>query len=170
MPEKSMEELESMVGTSKVTIQDLEIEAGKVEEFARAVKDDDPIHRSEEAAADRGFDAIPALLTFTRVRKFPRYCPPERRGEKRRGFDVGFNPQHTVHGEQEYTYERPMYVGETLTGTTTLVDVFQKEGSRGGLMTFAVLETEYRNQDDELVLTERQTRIETSGIDDDEGE
>lgn len=50
-----------------------------------------------------------------------------------------------------------------LTGTTTLTDVYQREGSRGGTMTFAVYETAFRNQEDELVCTARLTRIETDG-------
>lgn len=171
MPKKSFEELQSMVGTSRVTIENLQVEAGKVEEFARAIRNDDPVYRSEEVAGERGYDAIPAPLTFTRTQMFPRYCPPELRGKKRRGFDIGFDQRYTVHGEHEYEYERPIYVGETLTGTKTLVDVFQKEGGRGGLMTFAILETEYHTDDGELILTERQTRIETSGIDEsDEGD
>ncbi|WP_343205499.1 FAS1-like dehydratase domain-containing protein [Natrarchaeobius oligotrophus] len=168
MPEKSLEELREMVGTSKVTVEDLHVEAGKVEEFARSIRDDSELYRSEEAAAERGFDGIPAPLTFTRVHMFPRYCPPERRDEKRRGFDLGFDRGRTVHGEQEYEYERPVTVGDTLTGTQTLVDVYQKEGGRGGQMTFAELEIEYRNQDDELVLTERRTRIETAESEEDD--
>lgn len=170
MPSKSMESLEAMVGRSERVIEDLEIEAGKVEEFARAIRDDDPVYRSSEAAEDRGFDAVPAPLTFTRVSRFPRYCPPDLADAERRGFDLGFDPRHTVHGEQEYVYERPLRVGETLTGTRTLVDVYRKEGDRGGRMTFAELETEYRNEAEELVVTERRTRIETAGVDEGDGE
>jgi acyl dehydratase len=170
MPERSLTELRAMVGESRVTVETFAVEAGKVEEFARAIRDDDPVHRSEEAADDRGFDAVPAPLTFARVSDFPRYCPPGLADENRRGFDLGFDRRHTVHGEQEYVYERPLAVGDVLTGTKTLTDVYQKEGGRGGTMTFAELETEYRTQDGELVLTERKTRIETSGIDDGEGD
>ncbi len=54
-----------------------------------------------------------------------------------------------------------------LEGTTTLADVFQREGGRAGTMTFAVLETEYRTPDGDLVLTDRSTAIETEGAVDD---
>jgi hypothetical protein len=163
MPSKSIQELKSMVGKSRVTVEDFTVESGKVEEFARASRIADPVHRSLEEAQQAGFENIPAPLTFTRIKKLPQFCPPELEGETRRGFDVGFDRKHSVHGEQEYYYERPLYVGETLTGTTTLVDAFQKEGRRGGKMTFVILETEYRTDDAELVLTDRLTRIETSG-------
>jgi peroxisomal enoyl-CoA hydratase 2 len=158
MPGKSMAELQSLVGTSVVTVEDFEIEAGKVEEFARAVNDDDPIHRDEEAAQQRGYDRIPAPLTFERVSMFPRY-----RTVEKYGIDLGFQEEYTIHGEQAYEYERPVMVGDVLTGETTLVDVYERDGKRGGTMTFAVLETEYTDQDDELVLTARSTAIETPG-------
>jgi len=158
MPSKSLEELESMVGTSVVTVEEFEIEAGKVEEFARAVKDDDPIHRDEDAANERGFDRIPVPLTFERVSAFPRY-----RTVEKYGIDLGFQEEYTIHGEQAYEYERPMKVGDVLTGTTTLADIYERDGNRGGTMTFAELETEYTDQDGEVVLTARATAIETPG-------
>lgn len=159
MPDYQLNELEELVGTSKITVEDFHVEAGKVEEFARAIEDDNPVHRSQEAADQQGFSAIPAPLTFSRVSVFPRYQPD---GDT--DFDLGFDRQQTVLGEREFEFERPLYVGDTLTGTTTLTDVFQKEGSRGGLMTFAVLETEYRDQGGELVATERTTKIETADL------
>jgi acyl dehydratase len=158
-----MDELEEMIGESVVTVTDFEIEEGKLEEFARAIKDDNPTFRSEEAAKERGHAQIPAPLTFTRVSAFPRYLA-EGIDSRKRGFDLGFDRNYSLHGEQTYEYERPVYVGDVLTGVTTLVDVYQREGERGGLMTIAVKETEYRDQDDELVLTEQSTVIETEEV------
>lgn len=167
MAKKSMDELESLVGTSVVTVEEFEIEAGKVEEFARSVKDDDPVYRDEAVAKERGFDAIPAPLTFERVSMFPRY-----RTVEKYGIDLGFQEEYTIHGEQAYEYERPLVVGDVLTGTTTLAEVYERDGKRGGTMTFAVLETEYTDEDGEVVLTARSTAIETAGAiaagDDDE--
>ena len=85
MPTKSMDELQELVGTSVVTVEDFEIEAGKVEEFARSVGDDDPVYRDEEVAKERGFENIPAPLTFERVSMFPRY-----RTVEKYGIDLGF--------------------------------------------------------------------------------
>lgn len=164
MPTKTLAELESMVGTSVVTVEGFEIEAGKVEEFARAVKDDNPAHRSRAAASEQGFDSIPAPLTYARVSDFPRY-----RAVEGRGIDIGFERAYSIHGEQTYEFERPLKVGDVLTGTTTLTDVYQRDGSRGGTMTFAVLETEYRDDDGELVVTDRATVIETAGAIETEG-
>ena len=160
MPEQPIEALEARVGETHVVVEDLAVEAGKVEEFARAVGEDNPAFRDADAAATQGFDAIPAPPTFTRIGFFPRYHPDDETGA---GVDLGFDERYIVHGEQEYEFERPARVGDVLTGEATLTDVYQREGSRGGEMTFAVVETEYRDQDGDLVLTERRTVIETGG-------
>jgi acyl dehydratase len=159
MPEKSIEELKESVGTSRVTIDGLAVEAGKVAEFASALKDENPAYRSEEVAAERGLDGIPAPLTFTQIGRFPHYQPDGLEGGIQ-GFDLGFDPERTLHGEQEYEFKRPLFVGDSLTGTTTLTDVYQRE-TDGGTLTFAVLTTEYRTDNGDLVLTERRTAIET---------
>ncbi|MFC6723772.1 MaoC family dehydratase N-terminal domain-containing protein [Halobium palmae] len=161
MPSKSLAALREMVGESRLTVVDLAVEAGKVEEFARAVKDDNPAHRSEEAAREQGYRAVPAPLTFVRTADFDRYRPEG--FDPPCGFDLGFPDEHRIHGEQEYEYERPLYVGDVLQGTTTLTDVYQREGDRGGTMTFAEHETVFRDQDDETVLAARHTSIETEG-------
>ncbi len=159
MPEKSLEELKSMVGESRVRTVDLEVEAGKVEEFARATRDDNPIHRDEDAAREAGYRTVPAPLIFTRVSRFPRYQPDDLTGYL--GFDIGIDPGRILHGEQEYSLERPVYVGDVLTGTTTLSEVYERESSRMGTLTFLIFDTDYVDQNDELVLTERLTVIET---------
>lgn len=161
MPSKSVEALEEQIGRTVTTVENLVVEPGKVEEFARAIKDDNPAFRDEESAREQGYETVPAPLTFTRTAYFPR-TRPDGVGLGH-GFDLGFDQSRVVHGEQEYVYERPIYAGDVLSGETTLVDVYERTGSRGGTMTFAVLETVYRNDDGEHVLTERLTRIELAG-------
>jgi acyl dehydratase len=161
MPSKSITELESMIGETHEVVEEFEIEAGKVEEFARAIDDDNPAFRDEAAARAQGFDGIPVPLTFTRTAYFPRYRPDGT--DELRPFDLGFDPEYSVHGEQEYEYHRQLYVGDVLSGTVTLTDVYTREGKRGGEMTFATYELEYYDESGERVLTERGTSIETSG-------
>ncbi|NUB92600.1 MaoC family dehydratase N-terminal domain-containing protein [Haloterrigena sp. SYSU A121-1] len=162
MPTKPLSELEAMVGDSRTTVEAFRIERGKVEEFARAITESDPLFRDASVARDRGYEAVPAPLTYAQVSRFPRYRPDGLEGQGK-GFDLGFRPEYVLHGEQAYEYERPLLVGDVLTGTTTLSDVYQRDGGRAGSMTFAVYETEYRDESGGLVLTDRVTAIETSG-------
>ena len=157
MTEDAMELLQEQVGTTHRTFENLTVESGKVEEFARAIGDENPAHRGSEAAQEQGFERVPAPLTFTRIHKFPRYTPSDLDGYH--GFDFPFGEGDRLHGEQKYEFERPVYVGDTLSGDTTLVDVYEREGSRGGSMTFAVFETRVTDEDDALVLTVKRTII-----------
>jgi peroxisomal enoyl-CoA hydratase 2 len=157
MPTVPIEDLKDRVGERKQTIEGLTVEAGKVAEFARATKSDNPIYYDDEAAKAAGFDAIPAPPTFLRLTMFPRYTPE---GVDEAGFDFGFAEGRAIHGQQEYEYERPLLVGDTLSGTAELASISQKEGG-SGTMTFAVQKTEFTDQDGDLVATERKTVIET---------
>jgi len=51
-----------------------------------------------------------------------------------------------------------------LTAVSTVVDVYEKPGKRGGSMNFAVTETEYRNQHGTLVARARHITIETGQV------
>lgn len=155
MPGKSLDALRAQVGESKVTVTGLEIERGKVAEFRRAVADD--------PSQDRP-DADVAPPTFTRTAFFPRYRTQEQvdlaeEWGREYGFELDLDRGHTVHGEQSYEFERLPEVGDTLKGTTTLVDVSQRESDERTL-TFATFETVYQNADGDLVLTERATNVE----------
>lgn len=166
MNERSIDELEEKIGESRHLVEGLAVEAGKVEEWARAIKNDNPAHRDETAAREQGFDRIPAPLTFLRVSLFPRYRPEDVDGEDHflpHYFDIDFDPRYTVNGEVSFEFERPVYVGDVLSGVTTIADIYQREGSRGGTMTFVVFKTEYRDEEDSLVGTVRVTLIETEG-------
>jgi acyl dehydratase len=169
MPTKPLSELEAMVGESRETVEGLRVTAGKVAEFARALREDDPVYYDEAAARDRGFEAVPAPPTFTRVSAFPHNRPD---GVEGTGFDLGLEPV-IIHGEQGYEYERPLVAGDVLDGETTLAAVYQRDGSRGGTMTFVEYETAYYDRGGELVVTDRSTAIETEqsvGGDDGDGD
>ena len=160
MVTSKMEELGEMVGTTKQVVEDFEIEAGKVAEFARAIGATDDVYFDEATAAERGHPAIPAPLTFVTTSNFPRYRTTTK-GVL--GFELGFKEEYLVHGEQEYDVSRPMYVGDVMTGEATLTDVYQREGGSGGKLTFAVIETEFRDQNGEHVITDCATLLETTG-------
>ncbi|MGH7950151.1 MAG: FAS1-like dehydratase domain-containing protein, partial [Candidatus Binataceae bacterium] len=73
----------------------------------------------------------------------------------------GFDIRRILHGEQEFEFYKPIFVGDVLTGQARVADLYEKEGGRGGKMTFLVVETEYKNQRGEKVALARSTLIET---------
>ncbi len=132
-------------GAWKVTV-----ERGPVSQFAAAVGDPNPIYRDRRAARDAGFDDLPAPPTFTFAAgfwgAFTEDQPEDPTG--------GVNPMHAVmgelhaqgalvlHGEQEFTYHRPVVVGDVLNGAGAVVDVYEKD-TDAATMTFIVIKTEW---------------------------
>ncbi len=129
-------------GTTVVTV-----ERGHLARFAAAVKDDDPVTRDLDAAAAAGLPGIPAPPTYPFVMgqfgAFPELQVTDA---------AGINPMADIlgplaaqgglilHGEQEFTYRRPVLAGDVLVGEGTVVDVYRKEG-KGSVMTFVTVET-----------------------------
>jgi acyl dehydratase len=57
-----------------------------------------------------------------------------------------------LHGEQEFTYHRPVVVGEKLRARGVVRDIYQKQ-SGDRTMTFMVIETAYTDDDEDPVVT-----------------
>ncbi|HYB92124.1 MAG TPA: MaoC family dehydratase N-terminal domain-containing protein [Candidatus Binataceae bacterium] len=142
----------SMVGRKGKPFK-MPIEWGKVREFARAVKDPNPLYFDPELAK-KELGGIPIPVTFLQTSAFWQEADS---GPGMGGFDL----RRILHGEQEFEFFKPIFVGDTLTGVSQIADVYEKEGGRGGKMTFLVSEVEYTNQRGEKVAVARSTLIET---------
>lgn len=135
--------------------QTMHVELGKIREFARAVKDDNPLFfDAERARRELGGVMPPPTFTQSIALWDDGTGRPPLRLDLRR----------LLHGEQEFEYLKPIFAGDVLTATTRVADVFEKTGSRGGKMKFVVLESEFVNQAGELVLRSRSTLIETGQV------
>lgn len=125
------------------------VETGKVREFARAVKDPNPLYFDDQGAL-----APPTfLMTIAHwIRDL---------GETRAA--VKLDLKRLLHGEQDFEYLRPIRAGDVLTFRSRTKEVFEKQGKRGGVMTFVIGETEFRNAQGDVVAYMRNTAIETAG-------
>ncbi|MBI3784988.1 MAG: MaoC family dehydratase N-terminal domain-containing protein [Deltaproteobacteria bacterium] len=129
------------------------IERGKIREFAKAIKDDNPLYFDEDYARKVAGGIVPPP-TFTMTSGFWDEGP--------RKPLLTYDVRRLLHGEQEFEYLAPVHAGDILTGTTRVSDVYEKQGSRGGTMTFGTLETTFTNQRGEKVLISRSTLVETA--------
>lgn len=79
------------------------VTADDIRQFAEAIGDDNLIFHDEAAARAAGFSAIPAQPTFI-TRFHVEFA------------DAGLDTLHSqvLHGEQEYTYQRPIVAGDRL--------------------------------------------------------
>ncbi|HYR95081.1 MAG TPA: MaoC family dehydratase N-terminal domain-containing protein [Candidatus Binatus sp.] len=127
----------------------MRVELGKIREFARAIKDDNPVFKGDEPLA-------PPTFLVTSMHWMEAGAAGGARAVK-------LDMRRVLHGEQEFEYVKPIRAGEVLTVRSRTKDVFEKEGSRGGKMLFMVSESEYRNRRGEVVAYSRSTTIQTEG-------
>ncbi len=115
-----------------------------VEAFAKALGDENPAYRGPNATAP---------LTYPIA-----FMAQAMSGGLDTFLELGLDFMTLVHGEQEFEYVRPIRVGETLTLTGRIADVYEKTGS-SGVMDFVVLETEGRDAAGAPVFYSRNTLI-----------
>ena len=131
-----------------------EVQRNKIHELAKAIGDENPVYHNREAAQEAGFPDVP--ISPTTPTMFSHW------GNRQRGSslaDIGINVSRILHGEEEYEYIAPIYPGDMLTGTTTLVEGKTRQSSDGQMMDILTTETRYVNQHNQHVLNTRSTVV-----------
>ena len=124
------------------------VERGKIREFARATK-------SENAEyLDDPIPVSPATFLVSSVF----WAPP---GAARWG-KLKLDMRRVLDGGREFTFHGPPpEAGTNLTAQTRVDKIYEKEGKRGGTMTFVETVQEFRDEGGNLVAEMRSTAIET---------
>lgn len=136
----------------------VEVEKGFLTFFAKATGESNPVYFDEAAARAAGHRTIPVPPTYFFSLQM---SAPAKRGDV---FDpengLGVDMQRVLHGEQGFTYHRPVYAGDRLTITTTTSDIYAK---KGGALEFVVQDTRYENDKGELCAEARQVTVVRNG-------
>ena len=128
---------------------EVRVELGKVREFAAAIGFDHPAAWQGEYPV-----SAPTFLTTARFWQTPASDP---------WTGVGRDYSSILHGEQEYIFHgEPPRAGDVLSAQTRIQDVYERQGQRGGSMTFTVAVTEFRDGAGRLVAEGIGTTITTS--------
>jgi hypothetical protein len=126
----------------------LDIERGKIREFARAVFSANPAYLDDPDPV-----VPPTFLTTASFWQSGDSDPWEA---------VAMDQRKGLHAEQEYVFHGPPpRAGTRLTGRSRIESVTRKEG-RSGLLTFALRDTEFHDASGRHVATARLTGVETS--------
>ena len=112
------------------------VEAGHLKRFAEAIGDPNPRWLSE---------APPTFLVAL--------APPTTHLAEAEEYGKGW-----LNGGNRFEYIEPVKVGDRITATSQVVDVYEKTGSSGSLL-FIIFENEFKNQDGRTVARLRGTAI-----------
>ena len=119
---------QSLVGKEYPPIR-YEVGREKLREFAVALGETDPVYHDEQAARAAGHPDLPAVPTFPVVLSF-------RAGAMVNGDpELGLDYSRVVHGEQAFTYRRPVRAGDRLLATARAAAIETK--GRHELLTIA---------------------------------
>jgi acyl dehydratase len=126
-----------------------EVSRVKIAEFASAIGDANPVYRDSAAARAAGHPDVIAPPTFAIV------ISMAASGAAMADPDLGLNYAMVVHGEQRFTYLRPLTAGDVVTAQPTITEI--RDAGRNVMLTTS---TEIRTVTGELVCTADSTLVE----------
>ena len=113
----------SFVGRTYPAAARYEVGLEKIREFADAIGDPNPVYRDVAAARAAGHPTVVAPPTFVTIINLTAIRvivgDPE----------LGLDWSRVVHGEQTFSYHRPVLAGDTLDLTVTIENVMTRAGN-----------------------------------------
>ncbi|QSB15499.1 MaoC family dehydratase N-terminal domain-containing protein [Natronosporangium hydrolyticum] len=94
----------------------------KIREFASAIGADDPIHHDPEAARARGHADVVAPPTF------PIVAGTAAAEQLQTDSELGLDYSRVVHGDQRFSYVRPVVAGDELVSVLTIEEITERAG------------------------------------------
>lgn len=120
------------------------IERGRIQFFSQVLGATDPIHSDVDAARAKGFPDLVAPPSFFMVIEAAANDELRRKGQPSALDRIGCDFRYLLHGDERYDYQDPVFAGDHVTLTTTVVNFYDK---KGGLMEFVTLESVVEHAD-----------------------
>jgi acyl dehydratase len=118
------------------------VELGRLQFFAKAIGQTDPIYSDVAAANAAGHPTLPVPPTFLFCLEMASPDPAYLRNL------LGIDLKRLLHGEEGFTYHRMAYAGDTLTFEPRIEDIYDK---KNGALDFVIRITRVTNQRGEHV-------------------
>jgi len=120
----------------------LTVDASRLQFFAKAIGETDPVYVDRAAAQAAGHSDLPVPPTFLFGIELEQPDPFAWLA------DLGVDLRRVLHGEQSFTYHSVAHAGDTLTSAPRIKDVYSK---KGGELDFVVKESTVTRADGSLV-------------------
>jgi len=128
----------------------VQVEAGRLRFFAKAIGETDPIYSDEAAARAAGHPGLPVPPTFLFCLEMEGPNPAAIREL------LGLDYRRLLHGEQSFTYHAAAHAGDTLRFEQRIEDIYDK---KGGALEFVVRLTTVDNQHGKRVAEMRSVTV-----------
>jgi acyl dehydratase len=126
----------------EIPISVLPIERGRLQFFAKATGETRPEYTDVAAARAAGYADLPAPPTFLMAAELDSGASNQLLS------DLQIPLAKLLHGEQSFTYHRPICAGDTITVRSMISEIYDK---KEGALEFVVKTSRAHNQRDELV-------------------
>ena len=137
------------VGRVFAPTEPYEVSRVKIADFADAIGELSELCRDREAAVKAGYPDVIAPPTFAMV------ISMRATARVKSDPDLGLDYSMVVHGEQSFSYSRPLHAGDVVVGTATIESIKTLGGT-----SMLTTSTEIRTVDGELVCTAKSTLVE----------
>jgi acyl dehydratase len=137
------------IGRTFPATEPYEVSRVKIVEFADAIGDLNPLYRHRDAAQAAGYPDVIAPPTFPIV--ITMAASSAAIGDP----GLGINYAMVVHGEQRFSYSRPLHAGDVVTAQSTIANIRQV-----GNLAMVTTETVIQTVDGEHVCTGYGTLVE----------
>jgi acyl dehydratase len=120
----------------------LPIERSRLQFFAKAIGETDPVYTDLSVAQNAGYPDLPAPPTFLFAAELGAGVNDQLLA------DLEIPLSRLLHGEQSFTYHAPVCVGDTVTVQSSITDIYTK---KNGALEFVVKDSNVTNQNQVLV-------------------
>ena len=118
------------------------VDRARLQFFARAIGESDPVYLDVSAARDAGYRDLPAPPTFL----FSVELDSGATDWMLREMEIPL--AKLLHGEQSFRYHKPVCAGDRIMVQSTISEIYDK---KGGALEFVTRSSRVTNQDNELV-------------------
>ncbi len=128
----------------------VEVEKGRLRFFASVIGETNPLYTDEAVARAAGYRSLLLPPTFL-------FCLEMEKPSSQEIFrDLQVDYSKVLHGEQAFSYYKPVCAGDQITFQTSITDIYAK---KGGALEFIVKNTTATNQENELVAEMRTVAV-----------
>jgi acyl dehydratase len=136
-----------------------ELGRASIRYFALALGDDDPLYVDDDYAKQAGHPSVIAPSTLICETCQYAHRSPDPNGYIGHEWHLPLGECRILRAGNDYEFFRPVLPSDRISATWKMVDIVERNSSRGGSQLFVTTLVTYRDAADEIVATNRETMV-----------